>query len=230
MDDGTELDIVAGDAYEIPPGHDAWVVGDATFDAVEFASARNFGIAPDEEDERTLATILFTDIVDSTATLARLGDTAWRRVLLDHNDLLRSELDRFRGREIVTTGDGFLALFDSAARAVRCAAAMTGAVRGLGIEIRAGSAHRRGDRDGRQRARRRRPCGRPGRGAGRSRARSSCPRRPGTCSTDPASSSRTADHTSSRASKAPAGSTPWPAPDRRVGGPRRARVRLRAPA
>ena len=64
MDDGTELDIVAGDAYEIPPGHDAWVVGDTAFDAVEFASARSFGIAPDEEDERTLATILFTDIVD----------------------------------------------------------------------------------------------------------------------------------------------------------------------
>jgi class 3 adenylate cyclase len=138
MEDGTGLDIVAGDAYEIPPGHDAWVVGDTAFDAVEFASARNFGIAPDEEDERTLATILFTDIVDSTATLARLGDTAWRRVLLEHNDLLRSELDRFRGREIVTTGDGFLALFDSAARAVRCAAVMTEAVRALGVEIRAG--------------------------------------------------------------------------------------------
>jgi class 3 adenylate cyclase len=138
MDDGTELDIVAGDAYEIPPGHDAWVVGDEVFDAVEFASARGFGIAPDEEDERTLATILFTDIVDSTATLARLGDRAWRRVLLDHNDVLRSELDRFRGREIITTGDGFLALFDGAARAVRCAAAMTDAVRPLGIEIRAG--------------------------------------------------------------------------------------------
>jgi class 3 adenylate cyclase len=59
------------------------------FDAVEFASARLFGIAPDEEDERTLATILFTDIVDSTATLARLGDKAWRRVLLAHNDALR---------------------------------------------------------------------------------------------------------------------------------------------
>ena len=138
MDDGTELDIVAGDAYEIPPGHDAWVVGDEVFDAVEFASARLFGIAPDEEDERTLATILFTDIVDSTATLARLGDKAWRRVLLAHNDALRGELDRFRGREIVTTGDGFLALFDSAARAVRCAAAMTDAVRPLGVEIRAG--------------------------------------------------------------------------------------------
>ncbi len=138
MNDGTEIDILADDAYEIPPGHDAWVVGDTALDTVEFTSARVFGIAPDEDDERTLATILFTDIVDSTATLARVGDTAWRRILLDHNDLLRSELDRFRGREIVTTGDGFLALFDGAARAVRCAAAMTDGVRSLGIQIRAG--------------------------------------------------------------------------------------------
>src|SRR4029078_4936575 len=90
MEDGTELDIVAGDAYEIPPGHDAWGVGDTTFDAGEFASARSFGIAPDEEDERTLATILFTDIVDSTATLARLGDKAWRRgVLTPHARIVR---------------------------------------------------------------------------------------------------------------------------------------------
>ena len=138
MDDGTELDIVTGDAYEIPPGHDAWVVGEATWDTVEFTSARNFGIRPDAEDERTLATILFTDIVDSTVTLGRLGDTAWQRVLLDHNARLRSELDRFRGREVITTGDGFLAVFDGAARAVRCAAVMTESVRPLGIEIRAG--------------------------------------------------------------------------------------------
>ena len=99
MDDGTEMEITDGDAYEIPPGHDAWVVGEGAWDTVEFTSARIFGVAPDEDDERVLATILFTDIVDSTATLARLGDAAWRRVLLDHNDLLRSELDRFRGRE-----------------------------------------------------------------------------------------------------------------------------------
>lgn len=138
MNDGTEIDIVTDDAYEIPPGHDAWVIGDVALDTVEFTSARVFGVAPDEDDERTLATILFTDIVDSTAMLARVGDTAWRRILLDHNDLMRSELDRFRGREIVTTGDGFLALFDGAARAVRCAAEMTDAVRGLGIQIRAG--------------------------------------------------------------------------------------------
>ena len=162
MDDGTELDIVAGDAYEIPPGHDAWVVGDTVFDAVEFASARLFGIAPDEEDERTLATILFTDIVDSTATLARLGDKAWRRLLLDHNDALRGELDRFRGREIVTTGDGFLALFDSAARAVRCAAAMTDAVRAARRRDPGRSPHRRGQPGRRECARGRGPC----RGAG----------------------------------------------------------------
>ena len=137
MDDGTELEVRAEDAFEIPPGHDAWVVGDIHWDTVEFTSARIYGIAPDEEDERTLATILFTDIVDSTPMLARLGDAAWRRVLLDHNDLLRSELDRFRGREIVTTGDGFLALL-TVRGAVRCAAVMTEAVRALGVEIRAG--------------------------------------------------------------------------------------------
>jgi class 3 adenylate cyclase len=138
MEDGTELDIVEGDAFEIPPGHDAWVVGDTTWDTVEFSSARIFGISPEAETERTLATILFTDIVDSTVTVGRLGDATWQRVLLDHNDRLRAELDRFRGREVVTTGDGFLALFDGAARAVKCAAAMIESVRPLGIEIRAG--------------------------------------------------------------------------------------------
>ena len=138
MDDGTELDIVSGDAYEIPSGHDAWVVGDQPFDTVEFTSARIFGARPEAEDERTLATILFTDIVDSTATLGRLGDAMWQRLLLEHNDRSRAELDRYRGREVVTTGDGFLALFDAPARAVRCAAAMIESVRPLGIEIRAG--------------------------------------------------------------------------------------------
>ena len=137
MDDGTELEIHTGDAYEIPPGHDAWIVGDETFNAVEFASAAIFGVQPDE-DASVLATILFTDIVDSTARLSRIGDAAWRRVVVDHNQVMRKKLDRFRGREMGTTGDGFLALFDGAARAVRCAQAMTAAVRDLDLEIRAG--------------------------------------------------------------------------------------------
>jgi class 3 adenylate cyclase len=138
MDDGTELEIRPNDAYEIPPGHDAWVVGDETWDTVEFTSARIFGVAPDIDDERVLATILFTDIVDSTQTIARVGDRAWRTLLLEHNDRLRAVLDRHRGREIGTTGDGFLALFDGAARAVRAAAVMAPAVASLGIAIRAG--------------------------------------------------------------------------------------------
>jgi class 3 adenylate cyclase len=137
-DDGTELEIGPGDAYEIPPGHDGWVVGDEAWDSVEFTSGRAFAVERDEIGNATLATILFTDIVDSTATLSRLGDRAWQRLVIAHNDRLRAALDRFRGREIETTGDGILALFDGAARAVRCSAAMTLAVRDLGVEIRAG--------------------------------------------------------------------------------------------
>ncbi len=138
MDDGTEIDIPPDDAYEIPPGHDAWVVGDDAWESVEFTSGRAFGATADDLGERTLATILFTDIVDSTATLVRVGDAAWRRLLLDHNERMRSVLDRHRGREIGTTGDGFLARFDGAARAVRCAAEMAASVEDLGIAIRAG--------------------------------------------------------------------------------------------
>ena len=138
MDDGTEVDIHPNDAYEIPPGHDAWVVGDEAWDSIEFTSGRAFAATAEELGERTLATILFTDIVDSTATLVRVGDAGWRRLLLDHNERMRSVLDRHRGREIGTTGDGFLARFDSAARAVRCAAEMATSVEDLGLAIRAG--------------------------------------------------------------------------------------------
>jgi class 3 adenylate cyclase len=138
MDDGTELDIQAGDVHEIPPGHDAWVVGDEAYTAVEWASSGLYGQSVEERGDRTLATILFTDVVDSTATLARIGDDRWRRLLLDHNARLRGQLDRFRGREVATTGDGFMAIFDGPARAVRCAASMGAVVADLGLRIRAG--------------------------------------------------------------------------------------------
>jgi class 3 adenylate cyclase len=138
MDDGTELEIHGGDVHEIPSGHDAWVVGDEPYIAVEWASSRVYGQPIDELAERTLATVIFTDIVDSTATLERLGDAAWRRILLEHNGRLRAQLDRFRGREVGTTGDGFVAIFDGPARAVRCAASIGPAVADLGIRVRAG--------------------------------------------------------------------------------------------
>jgi class 3 adenylate cyclase len=137
MDDGAEAELGPGDVAAIEPGHDAWVVGDAPYEAIEFASARVFG-ATDDTAVRTLGTILMTDIVDSTNTLARVGDAKWHQLLLEHNDRLRAQIDRFGGREIRTTGDGFQVLFTGAARGVRCAAAMIEALAGSGIRIRAG--------------------------------------------------------------------------------------------
>ena len=94
--------------------------------------------APPEEPDRVLATVLFTDIVGSTATAADLGDAGWRELLAAHHDRVRRELARFRGREVDTAGDGFFATFDGPARAIRCACAVRESVRELGIEIRAG--------------------------------------------------------------------------------------------
>ena len=90
------------------------------------------------ELDRVLATVLFTDIVDSTALSAAMGDHAWRDVVERHHAIIRGSLGRFRGTEIDTAGDGFFASFDGPARAVRCALAAIEAVRPLGIEIRAG--------------------------------------------------------------------------------------------
>jgi class 3 adenylate cyclase len=138
MDDGTMLVIQAGEAYEIPPGHDAWVLGDEPWRSVEFASAQNFGVPPETIGERILATLLFSDIVASTATLERLGDHAWAQLLQEHNARIRAAIDRHRGREIDAAGDGFLALFDGAARAVHAAALMDPAVADLGVRVRVG--------------------------------------------------------------------------------------------
>jgi pimeloyl-ACP methyl ester carboxylesterase len=90
------------------------------------------------EPDRMLATVLFTDIVDSTKKAIELGDRRWRELLGRHNALVRRELLRFRGREVETTGDGFLAAFDGPARAIRCAGAIVEGVHDLGLSIRAG--------------------------------------------------------------------------------------------
>jgi len=138
MDDGTELVIRAGDAYEIPPGHEVLVTGDDLWESIEFASAYTFGLAPEEIGERVLATVLFSDIVGSTQMLERLGDHAWASLLREHNERIRAAIDRYRGREMNATGDGFLALFDGAAKAVRAGALMDPAVAALGIRVRVG--------------------------------------------------------------------------------------------
>jgi class 3 adenylate cyclase len=89
-------------------------------------------------DDRVLATVLFTDIVDSTRRAAEMGDRDWHALLDAHDVVVRSQLSRFRGREVNTSGDGFLAMFDGPQRAIRCAMAIRDAVQGLGIEVRAG--------------------------------------------------------------------------------------------
>ena len=89
-------------------------------------------------DDRVLATVLFTDIVDSTRRAAEMGDRDWHALLDAHDAVVRSQLARFRGREVNTSGDSFLAMFDGPQRAIRCAMAIRDAVQTLGIEVRAG--------------------------------------------------------------------------------------------
>jgi pimeloyl-ACP methyl ester carboxylesterase len=96
------------------------------------------GVRPHPALDRVLATVLFTDIVGSTELAADLGDRRWRDLLEQHNTLVRRELDRFRGRELSTAGDGFLATFDGPARAIACACSIRDAARRLGLQIRFG--------------------------------------------------------------------------------------------
>ena len=96
------------------------------------------GRRPVPEHDRVLATVLFTDIVGSTERASSLGDRTWRDLLEAHNTAIRTELARYRGREVVHTGDGFLATFDGPARAIACSRSIGEAVRGLGIDVRAG--------------------------------------------------------------------------------------------
>lgn len=137
MDDGSSLELGPNDVFEIPPGHDGWVVGDLPLRAINWSGVRTWLTEP-EVGERVLVTLLITDIVGSTEVATRVGDAEWRELLGRHNREVRDELDRFRGREVNTTGDGFLAVFDGAARAIRAGIGIRERARGLGLEVRIG--------------------------------------------------------------------------------------------
>jgi class 3 adenylate cyclase len=96
------------------------------------------GVRPAPPTERVLATVLFTDIVGSSQRASKIGDQAWRTLLDAHDAIVRAHLERYRGREVKTTGDGVLATFDAPARAIRCACAIRDAITGLGLELRSG--------------------------------------------------------------------------------------------
>jgi class 3 adenylate cyclase len=137
MADGIEIEFRAGDVLEIPPGHDAWVVGDEPVVTVDFEALRGFAKGSGSANRRTLASVMMTDIVDSTAHAVEMGQERWLELISRHNELAERAIDSNEGRLIKTTGDGVLGLFDSAERAVRAAMAIAQAVRPLGIEIRA---------------------------------------------------------------------------------------------
>lgn len=137
MDDGEEVTFEPGDVMDVPPGHDAWVVGDEPAVLLDFAGNID-ALGLPREHERMVTTLLMTDIVDSTRVASRLGDAAWKQILSDHNRLVRAQLIRFGGSEVNTTGDGFLATFRSAVAGVRCGAAILDALRDTGIEVRIG--------------------------------------------------------------------------------------------
>jgi len=120
------------------PGDDHWISAGNPDEIADEIEEFLTGTRPVPELDRVLATVLFTDIVGSTERAVELGDRRWRDVLATHDAAVRRELERFRGREVDTAGDGFLAAFDGPARAVRCAMAAGEAVRDLGVEIRAG--------------------------------------------------------------------------------------------
>ena len=137
MRDGETHDIGAGQVVDIPPGHDAWVLGDEAVTSIDLQGVVGWA-RPPEPGERVLTTVLFTDIVGSTSAAERLGDAAWKRVLSTHREDAQALLAHHRGRLVNTTGDGFVATFDAPARAVRCAIDLAGAAHRLGIAIRAG--------------------------------------------------------------------------------------------
>jgi class 3 adenylate cyclase len=131
---GAELvELVGGD-------HAPWVDPDQIVEPVAEFLRRVWDerVWEQAEIDRVLATVLFTDIVGSTEKAAELGDREWHELVERHHSLVRSQLVRFRGREVDTAGDGFFATFDGPARAIHCARAITDSVRDLGIEIRAG--------------------------------------------------------------------------------------------
>lgn len=138
MREGAELVIGAGQFYEIPPGHDAEVVGDEPYVTITWNPSPGLGELEGGDFDRVVATLLMTDIVDSTARARELGDARWRDLLGRHNIVVRGLLERFRGREVTTTGDGFVATFDGAERAIRAGQEIARGVSALGLEVRAG--------------------------------------------------------------------------------------------
>jgi len=131
-------DHISGAKYVELPGRNAFHFVEPWRESFQEIAAFLTGHQAEVADDRVLATVLFTDIVDSTRRASEIGDRDWHALLDAHDAVVRVQLSRFRGREVNTSGDGFLAMFDGPQRAIRCAMAIRDAVQSLGIEVRAG--------------------------------------------------------------------------------------------
>lgn len=136
-DDGEEVVIEPNQVFDLPPGHLTWVEGDETLVMVDWAGGAGFD--PQRDDSvRVMATLLFTDIVGSTDHLREVGDAAWKRTIAMHDDVVRTLLVRYGGREVETAGDSFLVVFDGAERAIRCGLGLVDALAAIQVPIRVG--------------------------------------------------------------------------------------------
>ena len=131
-------DRITGAKYVELPGHNSYHFVEPWRESFQEIAKFLTGDQAEVTDDRVLATVLFTDIVDSTRRATEMGDRDWHALLDAHDAVVRSQLVRFRGREVSTSGDGFLAMFDGPQRAIRCAMAIRDAVQTLGIQVRAG--------------------------------------------------------------------------------------------
>ena len=137
-DEGEEVVIGPNQVFDLPPGHVTWVEGDEELVMVDWAGGAGFDPQPGRGDARVMATILFTDIVDSTVHARTEGDAAWKRTVAMHEDVVRTVLVRFGGREVETAGDSFLIVFDGAERAIRCGLELVEALAAIRVSIRVG--------------------------------------------------------------------------------------------
>jgi class 3 adenylate cyclase len=136
-DEGEEVVIGPNQVFDLPPGHVTWVEGDEELVMVDWAGGGGFDTQPGE-GVRVMATILFTDIVDSTIQARKKGDAAWKHTVAMQEDIVRTVLVRFGGREVETAGDSFLIVFDGAERAIRCGLELVDALAAIQIPIRVG--------------------------------------------------------------------------------------------
>jgi class 3 adenylate cyclase len=136
-DEGEEVVIGPNQVFDLPPGHVTWVEGDEELVMVDWAGGAGFDTQPGK-GARVMATILFTDIVDSTVHAQTEGDAAWKRTVAMHEDVVRTVLVRFGGREVETAGDSFLIVFDGAERAIRGGLELVEALAAIRVSIRVG--------------------------------------------------------------------------------------------